>query len=135
MRPGEANKAKGAEQAAEPPSSVTPRAARLTRARLFVRKAASASCTPPGPRQATAGVGPSSPPFPSRPPPPPHPPVRHVRGHDEVVLHDEGRLLGVHDEPLDHLTQVTQRNNIAKGKWPRQGRAWEGGGWSRGGEG
>mmetsp|Transcript_16970 Transcript_16970/g.36917 ORF Transcript_16970/g.36917 Transcript_16970/m.36917 type:complete len:509 (-) Transcript_16970:689-2215(-) len=29
--------------------------------------------------------------------------VREVRGHDEVVLHDERRLLGVHDEPLDRL--------------------------------
>lgn len=29
--------------------------------------------------------------------------VRQVGGHDEVVLHDEGRLLGVQDEPLDQL--------------------------------
>ena len=29
--------------------------------------------------------------------------VSQVGGHDEVVLHHEGRLLGVHDEALDHL--------------------------------
>jgi hypothetical protein len=31
--------------------------------------------------------------------------VGQVGGHDEVVLHDEGRLLGVHDVTLDHLRQ------------------------------
>ena len=30
-------------------------------------------------------------------------PVRQVSGHDEVVLHHEGRLLHVHDEALDDL--------------------------------
>ena len=34
---------------------------------------------------------------------PHHDAVGQVGGHDEVVLHHEGRLLGVHDEPLDHL--------------------------------
>jgi len=33
--------------------------------------------------------------------------VGQVGGHDEVVLHNERRLLGVHDEALDHL-QVTE---------------------------
>ena len=28
--------------------------------------------------------------------------VRHVRGHDEVVLHNEGGLARVEDEALDH---------------------------------
>lgn len=32
-----------------------------------------------------------------------HAPVGQVGGHDEVVLDHEGRLLRVHDEPLDHL--------------------------------
>lgn len=27
--------------------------------------------------------------------------VGQIGSHDEIVLHDEGRLLGVHDEPLD----------------------------------
>jgi hypothetical protein len=27
--------------------------------------------------------------------------VSEIGGHDEIVLDDEGRLLGVHDEPLD----------------------------------
>ena len=30
-------------------------------------------------------------------------PVCKVGGHDEVVLHHEASLLGVQDEPLDHL--------------------------------
>ena len=30
-------------------------------------------------------------------------PVCQVGGHDEVVLHHEGGLLGVHDESLDDL--------------------------------
>ena len=31
------------------------------------------------------------------------PPVCQVGGHDEVVLHDKAGLLGMQDEPLDHL--------------------------------
>ena len=31
-------------------------------------------------------------------------PVCQVGGHDEVVLHNEAGLLGVQDEPLDHLS-------------------------------
>ena len=33
-------------------------------------------------------------------------PVCQVRGHDEVVLHNERRLLGMHDEALDHLQHM-----------------------------
>ena len=32
-----------------------------------------------------------------------HNAVGEVGGHDEIVLHHERRLLGVHDEPLDDL--------------------------------
>ena len=32
--------------------------------------------------------------------------VGQVRRHDEIVLHDERSLLGVHDEALDHLHAV-----------------------------
>mmetsp|Transcript_36848 Transcript_36848/g.75170 ORF Transcript_36848/g.75170 Transcript_36848/m.75170 type:complete len:414 (+) Transcript_36848:691-1932(+) len=35
-----------------------------------------------------------------------HNPIRQVRRHDEVVLHNEGRLLGMHDEALDDLGAV-----------------------------
>ena len=31
-------------------------------------------------------------------------PVGKIGGHDEVVLNDEGRLLGVEDKPLDEQT-------------------------------